>query len=1052
MKNVRLITALTCAALLMPSMAMASHAAAGPEAEGEYILSVSAKDKLSLAQRLENSGVEVLFAYKNFDLIAVRTPVSKASRLSGYLGVKGVQPALRYETAENEEIEDGDEASDSASEEEPADEAAEPEASEDAAAEAEEAETEEEGPYSDGIWTVRQTIESGYNGEGTVAAVIDSAFDVDHFAFVLSDDSTAKFDLDYVGELFDELNASEGSDSVMDLYRSAKIPMAFDYGDMDPDVLKEGEDHGTHVAGIIAGNNKSGRDNGFWGIAPEAQLVLMKVLETEGDGYLSDTAIFAALDDALTLKVDCVNLSLGAVSGFAEEADFEPAYSEVLGKLRSSGINVYYSAGNESSMGPNSLFSYYFGIDDNPTYAPDRSTVGSNATYSDVVAVASAIPDYHSTADHIVTKDGTVIDYAADTNDTFKDAFLGGQYEIAVIPGIGSEEDFEGIDAEGKIALIQRGEITFVDKLYNAEAAGAVGAVIYGNTDDGIYVGMQVEEGQIPAAFILMEDGEYLAENPGKITITHGHYLKEEKLAGMVSDFTSWGPNGMLELKPDVTGYGSDIYSALVGGETGSMSGTSMASPYLTGLSLLMHQMINETGYDVSETDGVTNPADTIDNLIMSSAEVIFDDIGVEYSPRLQGAGLAIADKALSASTEMLDPSTKKAKISLGDKLKNSFSVDFELINLSDEERTYTLAASALTEDFYFDEDAGLSFCMGYEYPLGKAKITCGDDKASYNIYDKSYDAPSVTVPARSSVAITLDIRLSASEMADFKRVYYNGYFIEGYIYATADDSGEISSIPYLGFVGDWSALPMFDHSNRYLDSLLYSDIMGSPYELGWSILDEEMYDERLIAISPNNDGFNDNLWIDFKLLRNAVSCMIYIYAEGGDCVYEGSYDHIPKVYQDDEDGSLVYDQIEIYFGTDTDNEDYVYPDGQYYVNVLVSPEYDRESYQDIALSFIVDTRAPKMTDYSVSEEDGKVYLTVNLSDDRFVHAVELYESYTGDDEEYEPYYETYVFDQGEMGSECEAVFDITGLDADHLYIDIYDEALNEKTELIELS
>ena len=133
MKNVRLITALTCAALLMPSMAMASHAAAGPEAEGEYILSVNGKDKLSLAQRLENSGVEVLFTYKNFDLISVRMPVSKASRLSGYLGVKGVQPALRYETAENEEIED-DAASDIASGEEPADEAAEPEASEGAAA------------------------------------------------------------------------------------------------------------------------------------------------------------------------------------------------------------------------------------------------------------------------------------------------------------------------------------------------------------------------------------------------------------------------------------------------------------------------------------------------------------------------------------------------------------------------------------------------------------------------------------------------------------------------------------------------------------------------------------------------------------------------------------------------------------------------------------------------------------------------------------------------------------------------------------------------------
>nr|MCR5264588.1 S8 family serine peptidase [Clostridiales bacterium] len=708
MRNSKIITMLTSIAVLASSqLSLISYASAINSLEkNEYLISVSDNDKETLAQRMEKAGIEIVRLYKNFDLIAVRADGRQASGLGMFSGVKSVQPSLKYLPAEEED--------DEAVTDEDVHDAEDSEAAEvdEAVSDNEDTETDDaeegsddsySGPYSTGIWTVRRTIESEYDGTGTVAAVIDSGFDADHYEFVLSDDETAKFDIEYIGDIFDDLNAAEGADSVMDVYHSPKLPFVFDYGDMDADVYEAGNTHGTHVAGIIGGNNKSGSETGFWGIAPEAQLVLMKVQETGGDGYLSDSSIFAALDDALTLKVDSINLSLGAVSGFTDEADYEPAYKEVLGKLKSEEITVYYSAGNESSMGPNSLFSYYFGIEDNPTYAPDRSTVGSNATYSEVMAVASAVPDYHSTANHIILKDGTVIDYVEDSNEDFSEQFRGKSFEIAVIPGIGAEEDFADIDAAGKMALIQRGDITFTEKLYNAENAGAIGAIVYGNSDDGEYVTMAVDEGQIPAAFILMDDGEYIAEDPGTVKITYEFILKEETEAGTISSFTSWGPNGMLEIKPDVTGYGTDIYSALPDGDGGNMSGTSMSTPYLTGVSLLMRQMLNETGDADPETDGVDNLADRINNLLMSSAEVICDDIGVEFSPRLQGAGLAIADNALSSKTEILDPVTKKAKISLGDKLSDTFSVTFELVNLSDDDRTYYIGASALAEDYYSD-------------------------------------------------------------------------------------------------------------------------------------------------------------------------------------------------------------------------------------------------------------------------------------------------------------------------------------------------------------
>jgi aminopeptidase YwaD len=78
-----------------------------------------------------------------------------------------------------------------------------------------------------------------------------------------------------------------------------------------------------------------------------------------------------------------------------------------------------------------------------------------------------------------------------------------------VAASIGRPEDFPPEGMAGQLALVQRGELTFSDKVANAATAGAAAVIVY-NNEAGPFRGELEEESAIPAVGISQEDGQRL--------------------------------------------------------------------------------------------------------------------------------------------------------------------------------------------------------------------------------------------------------------------------------------------------------------------------------------------------------------------------------------------------------------------------------------------------------------------------------------------------------------------------------------------------------------
>ena len=233
---------------------------------------------------------------------------------------------------------------------------------------------------------------SRFTGKGMTIAVLDTGLDTAHPAFANAP-ADAKFTKGYISGVLQaaDLNAEVLMPGVTadDVYLSAKIPFAFDYAGKDAQVAPgskwdaENLEHGTHVAGIASGYAVDGEGAvTFSGVAPDAQVIPMKVFDDSGTGAAT-TTILAALEDAYRLGVDAVNLSLGSYGGFTVDED--ALINDVYNKLDDAGIMVITAAGNETS----SSYMKSYGTDAPLTGDPDNSVVAAPSVYPANLSIAS---------------------------------------------------------------------------------------------------------------------------------------------------------------------------------------------------------------------------------------------------------------------------------------------------------------------------------------------------------------------------------------------------------------------------------------------------------------------------------------------------------------------------------------------------------------------------------------------------------------------------------------------------------------------------------------
>ncbi|MCL1035825.1 S8 family serine peptidase [Shewanella submarina] len=327
---------------------------------------------------------------------------------------------------------------------------------------------------------------------------------------------------------------------------------------------EHGGPHGTHVAGTVGA-----ADNGFGvvGMAPGVDMHIIKVFNADGWGYSSDLAV--ATEKCATAGANIINMSLG---GGRPNSTEENAFKEfikngglVVAAAGNDGNNVRtYPAGYESVMmvGANDANNDIAAFSQFPACTTIYTGKGKknseqiiDTTCVEVTAGGvSTLSTYPAdmTVVSVLSADGQVIGSSG-----MGFSSLGSAAGETYFMGLGDSVD---TNADGKICLIDRGVISFNDKVMNCEASGGIAAVITNNVDGMVYGTLGEETtSTIPAIGTALADRDALhAAATMNVEITPSDY--------------------------------------------GFMSGTSMATPAVAGLAALLWSNHTDcTGADIRD-------------------------------------------------------------------------------------------------------------------------------------------------------------------------------------------------------------------------------------------------------------------------------------------------------------------------------------------------------------------------------------------------------------------------------------------------------------------
>ena len=871
-----------------------------------------------------------------------------------------------------------------------------------------------------------RAYEEGYTGKGMLIAVIDNEFDVNHDVFSGAP-KEIKYDKDYVRSVAaSSMLGISAKYSINDIFYNGKIIYAYDYAENDNKCYsKDTISHGTHVAGIAAGNNKNRGLLNYKGMAYDAQLALFKI--GKKDNTLPDEALVAALDDALKLGPDVINCSYGSMEYLIQDYEGKQLYK----KLMESGTAIIAAAGNDAYNG------YALGLEEIPTSYVTYGTICNPSAMSGSLSVASSVPEknYGTRMFFVFNKNHKPVDVnivyseltfdevypdlkSVESKELPEDSKVIDTVDYVYLDIKGTKAELSRYDLKDKMIILDESELTLNELIKNSVDSQCYAIIIIRKEKNSRFSTISPEEDFFIYS-IAGSNREYLKKHPeGSLTIFSysGYVTTDSEDPLTVSDYSSMGTLADLTLKPDITAPGTDIISSVRDHNFEKLSGTSMATPMMTGAYAILKQYVTQTG----ETELLSPQLgqEYIYKLLMSTARPLVYKTKTEqtfYSPRVQGAGLLDVYSAISTGA-YLSYDEKRPSVSLREIKDGRFSFEFTLTNKSDKELAFTPDAVLLT-DAYYKKTNKKTGEFRYLNTLRPEEIT---DKAEISFTSDGKPCDDITVPPGSSVVIGVNAALDSRFLSDRSIIFPNGFFTDGFISLYSDENPTLS-IPFSGFCGDWSKGRIFPN-NMYFDT----DARDTGFPTARSTLDIVStfnYSSYFKETAGKNVFGYKNLPYQISFGRNSLRSYLDIPADVSSAasmllpsvyVMRDTFDFTISIFNEDND--LLYcenfGEISSYFGfaegpyeqfvTDYDREklerynDFVsgLQEGNYrYMLTATTVGADGNPQRTESTSFTinVDNTLPQIDDYHLKKtDDGKLYLYVNAVDNHYIQGIRL--------------------------------------------------------------
>ncbi len=570
-------------------------------------------------------------------------------------------------------------------------------------------------------------------GRGVKVGIIDTGIDASHPFF-----DPAGFT---APAGFPKCDAADSSTHVANAsckYTSAKVIVAkvfYNKAAVSGFDARAAQDHGTHVAGTVAGvTGKIATVEGvaiddMSGVAPGAWLGNYNVFPGNVLNARSED-ILNAVDAAVLDGMDVLNLSLGG--GYHGNTDL---LAMGLDNAVNAGLVVAVAAGNSG---------------------PGAQTIQSPGRARNIITAGA------STNQHFV---GQPLTYPAGGGTTVGAAvgdfppLPGGSYNLFDTASNGCTSVPAG--AAGKLAIINRGVCTFSTKVRNAIAAGAVGVLVVNNVagDPTAMAKDGLGGDNLPAVMIGIVEGAALRAS-GATTASAEASFSEfiTPNADILAGFSSQGPTNVdLAVKPDLTSVGVNVLSSIPCSANpcnadawAFFSGTSMATPHIAGSAAVL-LALHPTWSPARVKSALVNTADRVIKNASNGSEGV--------GPTQQGGGRENLSSSAVATVAFAPVAASFGRVS--GSINTPTSVSLKLTNASASSASFSLQA------LKFTPAAG---ALGTIW--GAGTTSAGDARISF--------PASVTVPANGSTSLTVSVK--ANQVL--------GSVIQGWIYLDGGASG----------------------------------------------------------------------------------------------------------------------------------------------------------------------------------------------------------------------------------------------------------------------